>query len=462
MERGSQWRKWDLHVHTPESFQHDFRFLSEDEANFYGGDIWEKYIAELKNLEDISVLGITDYFTIEGYKKILEYKQNERLENFDLILPNIEFRLDTLVAGRTDRRLNYHVIFSNSVTPETIEKEFLTQIKIKTTRGEDRILSDRNIVDVGRMLKEQHEEFQRYSDFYVGCMNITVSLDNIIDVLERKKTIFEGNYLLVIPDEGWAELDWNRQDHLTRKVCVNRSHAIFSSNQNTREWALGKKDDTVDKYIKEFCFLRPCIHGSDTHSFENVCKPDENRFCWIKADPTFLGLKQILNEPADRVYIGELPPSLERVNQNKTKYIHSLKISKTEDALISEKWFDCEISFNSGLVAIIGNKGSGKSALADTLGLLGDTAQSPYFSFLNSEKFRQSKNNKSKHFYASLTWKTGSINTKYLNDDIEKEAIETIKYIPQNHLEIICNELRDTQKSSFDQELKGVSIFKLY
>ena len=134
MERGSQWRKWDLHVHTPESFQHEFRFESEDEARHYGGDIWEKYITELENLGDISVLGITDYFTIAGYKKILGYKQNDRLPNIELIIPNIEFRLDTLVAGRTDRRLNYHVIFSNSISPETIEGEFLTQINIKTTQ----------------------------------------------------------------------------------------------------------------------------------------------------------------------------------------------------------------------------------------------------------------------------------------------------------------------------------------
>ncbi len=441
MERGSQWRKWDLHGHAPESFQHGFSFQSEEEDQRYSGDIWEKYITELEDLKDISVLGITDYFCIAAYKKVLTYKRQNRLQNIDLIIPNIEFRLNTLVAGKTDRRPNYHVILTNRISPETIEKELLTQINIKTPRGDDRILSDQNIIDIGHMLKEQHEEFKSYTDFYVGCMNITVSLDRIIDALENKKTIFEGNYLLLIPDEGWADLNWNRQDHLTRKVCVVRSHAIFSSSPSTREWALGKKEDTVDKYIEEFCSLRPCIHGSDAHSFDKLCKPDQNRFCWIKANPTFEGLRQILNEPADRVYIGELPPGLERVNQNKTKYIDSLKISKGENSTLRETWFGCEIKFNPGLVAIIGNKGSGKSALADTLGLLGNTPQSYYFSFLNPDKFRQPKNNKAKHFDASLKWKSGTVKTKNLNEGVEEEAIETIKYIPQNYLEIICNEL---------------------
>ena len=59
-------------------------------------------------------------------------------------------------------------------------------------------------------------------------------------------------------------------------------------------------------------------------------------------------------------------------------------------------WFDIELELNSELVAIIGNKGSGKSALADILGLLGNTPYYDFFSFLSEEKFRDPKNNKAK------------------------------------------------------------------
>jgi hypothetical protein len=38
-----------------------------------------------------------------------------------------------------------------------------------------------------------------------------------------------------------------------------------------------------------------------------------NKYCWIKADPTFSGLRQIINEPEDRVFIGRLPPKMEEV-----------------------------------------------------------------------------------------------------------------------------------------------------
>ena len=35
---GSEWRKWDLHVHTPSSI-----------VNGYGGD-WDRFLAKIENL----------------------------------------------------------------------------------------------------------------------------------------------------------------------------------------------------------------------------------------------------------------------------------------------------------------------------------------------------------------------------------------------------------------------------
>jgi hypothetical protein len=54
--------------------------------------------------------------------------------------------------------------------------------------------------------------------------------------------------------------------------------------------------------------LKPCVHGSDAHCEDKLFNPDENRFCWIKADLTFEGLKQILCEPKDRVKIQATKP----------------------------------------------------------------------------------------------------------------------------------------------------------
>ena len=90
MSAGSIIRKWDLHVHTPESYENQFGFSGRNDREAYKNNIWEKYIDELEKVKDVSVVGITDYFSIDGYKKVIAYQKNGRLQNFDLILPNIE------------------------------------------------------------------------------------------------------------------------------------------------------------------------------------------------------------------------------------------------------------------------------------------------------------------------------------------------------------------------------------
>jgi hypothetical protein len=327
MNRGSVWRKWDLHIHTPASFHHDFRSLNGEKKEQYQGDIWGKYISELEKVSDISVIGITDYFSIEGYKKVLEYKGKGRLQNFDLILPNIEFRLDRFVGNR---KLNYHIIFSDEIDVGIIEKEFLEELHIKMPSGEERKLTKENVKEIGKILKDQHEPFRNKSDYIVGCENIAISLDRILEVLKKKSSLFQGKYLLVLAEEGWDEISWDGQSHLTRKEILAQSHAIFSSNPNTRDFGLGKKHSIPADFINEFGSLKPCIHGSDAHSFDKLCKPDKDRLCWIKADTTFEGLKQIVYEPEERVRI-------QPENPEDRKNIYSLESLKISDSRISDE-----------------------------------------------------------------------------------------------------------------------------
>lgn len=359
MNKGSTWRKWDLHIHTPASFHHEFKFLNEEEKEKYQSNIWEKYISELEKVSDISVIGITDYFSIDGYKKVLEYKEKDRLKNFDLILPNIEFRLDKFVA---EKRLNYHVIFSEEVEAGIVEKEFLEELHIKNTNSEQRKLTKKNIEEIGRILKEQHDSFRSKSDYVVGCKNITVSLDELIEILKKKSSLFEGKYLLVLAEEGWDKFNWDGQSHLTRKEILSQSHAIFSSNPNTRNWAIGKRDICPEKFIKEFSSLKPCIHGSDAHSFDKLCKPNEDRFCWIKADTTFEGLKQIVYEPEERVRI-------QPENPEYRKNIYTLDSIKIRNSWINDELSikEQKISLNRNLIAVTGGKGCGKTALLDLI-----------------------------------------------------------------------------------------------
>ncbi|MBT2659304.1 hypothetical protein J7E81_29680 [Bacillus sp. ISL-18] len=115
--KGSCWKKWDLHIHTPESILN---------SNFSGD--WNRYIETLEKLEDISVIGITDYFSLKGYWKVKQFKEEGKLKNIDLILPNIELRLNTTTYK--NRAINIHIIFSPEVD-HLIERYFLNELEFE-------------------------------------------------------------------------------------------------------------------------------------------------------------------------------------------------------------------------------------------------------------------------------------------------------------------------------------------
>ena len=115
-------------------------------------------------------------------------------------------------------------------------------------------------------------------------------------------------------------------------------------------------------------FGKPSIATSDAHEISEV----GTNACWIKADLTFEGLRQILAEP-ERIFFDE-PDIINRIRKNPDKFIKYLEVRRTTNATMSEKWFEnISIPLNPGLVAVIGNKGSGKSALTDIIALCADT-----------------------------------------------------------------------------------------
>lgn len=461
--RGSEWRKWDLHVHTPESILN----------NNFGKD-WDMYfktVIEKAIEKDIAVIGITDYFCIEGYKKFMDRfldpdmknkffanKNEEFIEKIDklTIFPNIEFRISKIVGKK---RLNLHVIFSEKISIADINNLFLNELKFlfqsNRESGDDkRTLTIENIKSLGKKLKKEHSNFNE-SDLYIGMKSLFID-DGIIQETLIKKKEFKNKYVIVLAEEGLSLMDWDGQDHNIRKTLLQKSNAIFSSNKKTRDWCLGLKHKNQQEFISEFKSLKPCFWGSDAHSYSSLFMPAEQRQLWIKADPTFAGLQQVINEPSERCFIGELPDELKKLYNNKTKYIKGIKIYKTSGSTLEEKWFESiELKLNSGLVSIIGNKGQGKSALADIIAVTSGSRKSQSFSFLCKEKFRDDNQKKAKNFEAIVIWRdnktTGPCN---LSDNPDKSNSELVNYLPQRYIENLCSEEKSTEE--FKNELEEV------
>ena len=200
--------------------------------------------------------------------------------------------------------------------------------------------------------------------------NAVVDDSDIVDILKSKKSIFEGRYLLCVPsDEDLSDLSWNGQDHLTRKVIIQKSDMLYASNPNTIKWGLGKFSESQEAYVAEFKSMKPCVFGSDSHDFETMFKSSCNRYCWIKADATFEGLKQLVYEPEERVKIQKDNPTYDYDKPffSKIMFNEEISIFKEEDSpVIFEK--NNGIYLNTGLIAIIGGRGSGKSILVNYIG----------------------------------------------------------------------------------------------
>src|SRR5208337_4012903 len=118
----------------------------------------------------------------------------------------------------------------------------------------------------------------------------------------------------------------------------------------------------------EFKSLKPCIWGCDSHSYEErFLEPSKNsegkiNFCWVKADLTWDGLKQILYEPEERIRVQENSPEPQ-------KSIHTIDkiVIKGTDVNSRLRIRETEIDLNHNLVSVIGGRGSGKTALLDII-----------------------------------------------------------------------------------------------
>lgn len=132
-DRGSEWRRWELHLHTPETQKND---------NFSGKNTEEKweqfyqtiseYIGDGKDpLRNIAVLGITDYLSIDNYLKVVNDKKLP--SSIQLVLPNVEMRIVPLAKSSP---VNLHCIFNPDLAQE-LETRFLASWSLIIT---DRIM----------------------------------------------------------------------------------------------------------------------------------------------------------------------------------------------------------------------------------------------------------------------------------------------------------------------------------
>jgi predicted ATP-dependent endonuclease of OLD family len=396
--RGSLWSKWDLHLHTPSSFDYDDKSVT-DEA-----------IVERLVKEDVRLVAVTDHHTMDVSRiRHLRALAAGRIT----ILPGMELRTD-----HGDKPIHYICIFPEDCALDHVWTTLQGKLELTapaiTARGGD----DGVFVPIEQGAKATHD-LKGVVSIHAGVKSN--SIENISNAEAFQRRI---KYEITRDSVDLLEIGQIKD--------IDSYHKIVFPNTGLE---------------------KPLVITSDCHDIKDYVLRGPQ---WFRADPTFRGLLMVMREPRDRVFIGDVPPDVLRVKQDPTKYVRSISFTRLSSAPAGQKWFSGSVDFSSGLVAIVGNKGSGKSALADTLGLLGGTKHSAAFSFLSEERFRRPNNKLASHFEASITWESGDVEKKSLAADIPPEEVERIKYLPQDHVERVCNELASIGPEMFEQELKAV------
>ncbi len=396
--KGAEWRKWDLHLHSPASY--DYKDKSTTNA-----DIIDKLSAN-----NISVAAITDHHVmdIERIKNLQQLGDQKEI----LIIPGIEFLSD----ARGSEPVHFIGLFAEDCNLDYI----WGQLQNKT--------------EISKISSESKKENEVYCDL-IDTINLIHDLGGIVTIHSGQK-------------HGSVETITNSLAH----TCAQKSDIA----QNVDIFELGKASDQDGYRSKVFPAINktlPMIICSDNHDAKNYLLKEN---CWLKADPTFEGLKQVIIEPEERVFIGDRPPLLERIPNNRTKFIKELSIKQTEgyDGQRGEWFNNITLPLNSELVAIIGNKGSGKSAIADILSLCSNHYDGETFSFIHKDKFREKKGRIAKNFKAMVTWEDTTTSEKNLNDNPDNSEFPRVKYLPQGQFEKLTNEINTIE--SFQREIESV------
>ncbi len=362
--RGSEWRRWDLHVHTPASIYHRYGPNTEE--------TWKAFLTDLEGLSsDFSVLGINDYFFLDGYERLIKEKtSNDRLNNIDLLLPVVEFRIEKFAGidfGKL-KRINLHVIFSNELALETIKSQFLQTLEqsyfLETGEPWTRAITRESVEELGAKIKQgvPKDQLSKYgTDLEEGFNNLNVREDKIFEALQ--KDCFNGKFIIAIGKTEWGDLKWTDSSIATKKSVINKADIVFTA------------AESIDAYNKAKEQLRAqnvndiLLDCSDSHYLSSSKDKDRlgNCFTWIKADPTFEGLLQILYEPDERISILDSNPNLEfdKPYFSKISISNDVNIFQDEEDLAFSK--TDSIPLNQNLIAIIGGRGEGKSMLTDYL-----------------------------------------------------------------------------------------------
>jgi hypothetical protein len=287
-EAGSVWRKWDLHLHTPSSFDYINKSISNEEI-----------ISVLKK-NHIAGGVVTDHHFID----VDRISNLQSLAGDDItIFPGIELR--SQLGGK-------HSVHYTGIFPETINLNHVWRSLSVTLKLTAEDINGKSPESLYVPFEDGANAIHNLGGLVaVHAGGKANTIENIVNATEFQQAI--------------------KTDLLVEYVDIIE---------------VGKLSD-VDEYrkivFKNIGVELPIVTCSDNHDIRSFTM---RNLCWIKADVTFLGLKQTIIEPFERIFVGDYPPASSTVDANPTRFIDSVEIKKKDGSSLSEKWFSHSIPLN--------------------------------------------------------------------------------------------------------------------
>ncbi|MGR6862280.1 TrlF family AAA-like ATPase [Aliivibrio salmonicida] len=360
-KKGSEWRKWDLHLHTP--YTNLNRYKATD----------TEFIKKIKNAE-ISVVALTNYY----YFRDEEFSLKAKLESEGIaVFFNLELR--TSYTNAQDKCCDIHVIFSDEVTKEDLNA-LLTKLELNL-RGS----------------KVMATKLQQ-SDLTLA----TVDFWHLYETLNNEALNLKGKHFIGFLSRGHG----NGRTSSNYETLYEKCDFLLHSSDKQE-----KLDEDRKFWLKNG---RALYQSSDAHDIDTV----GTKFSWVKADPTFEGLKQVIYEPEERIKLQPHKPD------EKASYqvIDSLTLD-------GEGLWAGQIQFNENLNAIIGGRSTGKSSLLASIAhKLGK------FSTLNAKYEHYVVSNSSS---VTLNWKDGKTANERDVDYFPQSFMHTLARVDSQRNELI-------------------------
>ena len=323
--------------------------------------------------------------------------------------------------------VNVHLLFSPEHDDCTTQiKRFLEQLKFRY-KGENYRCCRADLILLGKAHNPSINDEKAALE--EGVKQFKISFELLQEEWEKSKWIQKNCLVAVAAGQGDGTSglrDPSGAFTALRESIESFAHIVFSARPAERTFWFGKGPATTKQIEEKWGSLKPCLHGSDAHQLSDVGMPKEQRFCWIKGDPTFESLRQACIEPEERVYIGPQPPGGSLAS-------HTIK----EIYVSNASWMTpSRIALNPGLVAIIGARGSGKTALADLIAAGGFATEAA----LNPKSFVVRARDHLLSSSTHLTWVNGEITTTDLHHYETSEYADTpnVRYLSQQFVDDLC------------------------